>query len=82
MDHYTGVEIFCYCLSLRTGVASELHPRIMLLEGHDEGGEVNHRLQLVPGFVLGNVNITEVLSDQREIAIMWAFLKHRVLIQS
>lgn len=34
-------------------MARELHPRITLLEGHDKGGEVDHRLQLVPGFILG-----------------------------
>lgn len=31
---------------------SKLHPWVTLLEGHDEGGPVNHGLQLVPGLTL------------------------------
>ena len=37
---------------IRTCVAGELHPGVALLEGHDEGGEVNHAFQLPPRFCL------------------------------
>lgn len=67
----TSAHTLCYCLSLRTGMASELHPRVTLLEGHHEGGEVNHRLQLVPGFVLENRNHHTAQSNGREV--VWGF---------
>lgn len=33
-------------------MASKLNPRITLLEGHDEGGPVNHGLQFLPRLIL------------------------------
>lgn len=33
-------------------MASELHPRVTLLEGYNKGGPVNHGLQFLPGFIL------------------------------
>lgn len=64
-------------------MASELHPWITLLEGHDEGGEVNHRLQLVPGFVLGDENrhkCEQSARDQSHVGFVFKALSFSAVI--
>lgn len=49
--------------TLYTCVASQLHPWVTLLEGHDEGGPVNHGLQFLPGLILEKGKTTRNVID-------------------
>lgn len=49
---YDGFTRAWFALHKQTCMAGELHPRVALLEGHDEGGPVHHGLQLMPRLIL------------------------------